>query len=217
MIWPWAFVVRRRQGTVSCIPRPPFFLLTPISSGERVGVQVQGCVQTEGLQVFPLSQEARQVCPLTGPHDPNQSARLKLHQFNVPQMYSVLSIGLLCFFLISFKEARLLLLSFSHLKHKISAVSSTPQFSCSFYVFLCGFVTPCILAQCLLRELPKVWLSSVCFDCFSQQHRSVESEDFYQSEVTWVWHEAISDDRGKQYLAFQPNWRKSFFLDYLKS
>lgn len=73
MIWPRALVVRRRQGTVSCIPRPPFFVLSPTASREQVGVQVQGCVQTEGLQVFPLSQEAGQVCPLTGPQDPNYS------------------------------------------------------------------------------------------------------------------------------------------------
>lgn len=36
---------------------------------KAVEVRVQGCVQTSGLQMIPLSQEAGQVCPLTGPRD----------------------------------------------------------------------------------------------------------------------------------------------------
>lgn len=64
------FCGQKEAGVCELHPQASF-LLPPISSGERVGVQVQGCVQTEGLQVFPLSQEARQVCPLTGPQDPN--------------------------------------------------------------------------------------------------------------------------------------------------
>lgn len=55
------------KGPWAASTRPPFFLSSPITSRELVGVQVQVCVQTEELQVFLLSQEARQVCPLTGP------------------------------------------------------------------------------------------------------------------------------------------------------
>lgn len=55
MIWPWALVVRRRQGTVSCIPRPPFFLLPPISSGERVGFMAVCC--QKGCKCFHLAKK----------------------------------------------------------------------------------------------------------------------------------------------------------------
>lgn len=98
-----------------CVPQAS--LLSPATHflQRAGGVAGQGFVQTKGLQVLPLSQEARQACPLTGPPRSQFSAGPKPYQFNVARMYSVLNIALLCFFLISIKTRKL---------------------DCSFYIFL---------------------------------------------------------------------------------